>query len=89
MASTNRNPGALISAFDALLGPRIEQPPEGFFTVQELAQRKGFARGHMENVLADLLAAKKITRARYRNSNGRVCWFYGITSAKSTSGAQA
>ena len=81
MSKSNQS---LISAFDALLGPPVEnKPPAGFFTIQQIAKRQGKSENQMGKVLRDLVDAKKVQRIKGRNDDGRVCWFYGIkTRAK-------
>jgi predicted transcriptional regulator len=69
----------LLIAFDALLGPPIvEEVPEGFRTVEQVARDINLSVCQTGKRLRDLLAAKKITRIQGRNENGRVCWFYGV-----------
>lgn len=68
----------LLERFDALLGPKIEQPPKGFFTAEEIAQRHGLSSDQMGKKLNRLVTDGKAVRMKGRNANGRVCWFYGV-----------
>lgn len=70
----------LLSAFDALLGPRIaDKIPEGFYTPDQIADERGEDRKYMAQRLRELAAMKKVTRQKFRNDDGRVCWFYGVS----------
>jgi DNA-binding Lrp family transcriptional regulator len=69
----------LISRFDALLGPPIaEEIPEGFFSIHQIAKRQNLSAVTLSPRLKKLSDDGKIERRQFRNSNGRVCWFYRV-----------
>lgn len=79
---------SLLSAFDALLGPRIEPVPIGFQTVEQIASERGESAVTISHKLHRLANAQKVERIKGRNSSGRVCWFYRVKS-KSPSQSKA
>jgi predicted Rossmann fold nucleotide-binding protein DprA/Smf involved in DNA uptake len=69
----------LLTAFDALLGPPVvDDIPEGFFTVEQIAKHRRASVKTTGDKLLELSRENKITRIQGRNENGRVCWFYGV-----------
>lgn len=68
---------SLISAFDSLLGPPIaDEIPEGFFTVEQLAEYHNASRWSMNQKLLKL--KDKVERRKFRVESGRPCWFYRV-----------
>lgn len=69
----------LLSDFDSLLGPPIEDEiPKGFFSLTEIAEHRKISPSNADKVLKKLSSANKVERRQFRNSNGRVCWFYRV-----------
>lgn len=79
VASAKRNNGSLTERWSELLGERIEsERPEGFQTVEEIAQAMNLSSIRTQQKLFALFKTKKISRIKGRNDEGRVCWFYGV-----------
>lgn len=69
----------LTSRWAHLLGVQIQPKiPAGFKTVEEIAQEIGLSKVRTQDRLYQATKEKKISRIQGRNSNGRVCWFYGV-----------
>ena len=75
-----KNSKPLLNAFDDLLGPPVESDiPEGFYSINQIAERHHLA---IATVAARLAAKEKIgkcERRRFRSETGRVCWYYRVT----------
>jgi hypothetical protein len=70
---------SLLSDFDSILGPRIENKiPDGFYTVEQVAQEIGLSKVRTQDRLYQATKTKKISRIKGRNAEGRVCWFYRV-----------
>lgn len=69
----------LISAFDDLLGPPVENEiPEGFFSTIEIARHQKLSEVTIAARLERFARQGKIERRKFRNESGRVCWFYRV-----------
>jgi predicted transcriptional regulator len=70
---------SLISAFDSLLGPPIaDEIPEGFYTSNQIAEHQNISIGEANKKLSKLFKDGRVERRQFRNSIGRVCWFYRV-----------
>jgi predicted ArsR family transcriptional regulator len=70
---------SLISAFDDLLGPPVgDEIPEGFFSVEQIAKARNVTAKTLNGNLFDLAKSGKCERRKFRNENGRPCWFYRV-----------
>jgi hypothetical protein len=68
----------LANRWAHLLGVKVEQTiPDDFKTVEQVAQEIGLSKVRTQDRLYQAAKAKKISRVKGRNAEGRVCWFYG------------
>ena len=68
----------LLKTFAPYLGQPIKHAPENWATVEEIAAEYGLGRWAAGNLLNKQVESGKLSRQKFRNDDGRVCWFYGV-----------
>ena len=82
VVATVRDSSSLISAFDALLGePISDEPEEGFFSLESLSKEFGLSECRTRQKLNVAVKGAKVERRRFKNDDGRACWFYRVKAS--------